>query len=144
MRSLLRLAVLCVATALPALARADFYVVVQAANPQHSMTQKEVVGLFMGRDRAFTDGEFAEVFDLDRSDPVRASFYRALTGLSQAQVNSYWARLLFSGRNSPPQPVADEAAMAAAIKRNPNAIGWLSHEPTDRSLRTVLVLKEPH
>lgn len=144
MRFMLRLLVVFAAAALPAQARADFYLVVQADNPQHSLTQKEAVDLFMGRNRAFANGEFARVFDLDRNDPARDNFYHALTGLSQAQVNSYWARLLFSGRNSPPQALPDEAAMAAAVKRNPNAIGWLSHEPSDRSLRTVLVLKETH
>ena len=122
-------------------AQADFYLVVQANNPQRALTQKEAVDLFMGRNRAFANGDFALVFDLPRDDPKRAAFYEALTGWSQAQVNSYWSRLMFSGQNMPPQPLPDEGAMADIVKRNPSALGWLSKEPTDKALRTLLVLK---
>ena len=61
--------------------------------------------------------------------------------MSPAQVNSYWSRLMFSGQNLPPRSLPDEATMVEVIKRSPNAIGWLSKEPADRQLRTVLVLK---
>jgi hypothetical protein len=122
--------------------RADFYVVVQANNPQPALTKKQALDLFMGRSRSFTNGDFALIFDLAHSNPKRAAFYRSLTGMSLAQINSYWSRLMFSGQSMPPQPLPDEATMAEIVKRNPNALGWLSSEPTDKQLRVVLVLKE--
>ncbi|CAM3642874.1 hypothetical protein [Roseateles saccharophilus] len=124
-------------------ARADFYIVVHASNPQHNLTHKEVVDLFMGRSRAFANGDFALIFDLPRDNPRRAAFYQALTGMSAAQVNSYWSRLMFSGQSVPPQALPDEAAMLGILRRNPSALGWLSREPADAGLRTVLVIKEP-
>jgi len=127
--------------ALPA--RADFYIVVHASNPQKALTQKEAVDLFMGRSRAFANGDFALIFDLPRDHPRRAAFYQALTGMSVAQVNSYWSRLMFSGQSVPPQALPDETAMAGILRRNPSALGWLSKEPTEAGLRTVLVIKEP-
>lgn len=142
MRTLLRPLLLAAAMALATPARADFYLVVQSANPQRALTQKEAVDLFMGRSRAFANGDFALVFDLPRDNEKRAAFYHALTGLSTAQVNSYWARLMFSGQSMPPQPLPDEIAMADIVKRNPSALGWLSKEPSDKQLRTLLVLKE--
>lgn len=136
----------CLAVALAALltpqANAHFYLIVPASNPQHAMTQKEAVDLFMGRTRAFANGDFALVFDLPRDSPPRAAFYQLLTGMSPAQVNSYWARLMFSGQSMPPQSLPDEAAMINIVKRNPSAIGWVTREPTDKQLRTVLILKE--
>jgi hypothetical protein len=111
-------------------------------DPQRSLTQKEAVELCMGRSRALPNGEYALLFDLPRDSPQRAAFYEALTGLKPAQVNSYWARLMFSGQTVPPQPLPDEQAMADLVKRNPSAMGYLSKEPTDKALRTVLVLKE--
>jgi len=125
-------------------AHADFYLVVQVNNPQHTLSQKEAVDLFMGRNRAFANGDFALVFDLPRDNPQRAAFYQALTGMNPAQVNSYWSRLMFSGQSMPPQPLPDETAMADIVKRNPSALGWLSKEPVDRQLRVLLVLKELH
>ena len=144
MSTVLKSLLLAMALAAAPLAHADFYVIVQAANPQRALTQKETVDLFMGRSRAFANGDFAQVFDLPRDNPQRAAFYLALTGMSPAQVNSFWSRLMFSGQNMPPQALADEAAMADFVKRNPGAIGWLGKEPADKLLRTLLVLKETH
>ena len=134
---------LCVALlALAVPARADFYIVVHASNPQRALTQKQAVDLFMGRSRAFANGDFALIFDLPRDHPRRAAFYLSLTGMSVAQVNSYWSRLMFSGQSVPPQALPDEVAVAGILRRNPSALGWLSKEPTEPGLRTVLVIKE--
>jgi hypothetical protein len=136
------LALLLLTGLVPVIAKADIYVVVNAANPQRALTQKEALDLFMGRTRSFGNGDFALLFDLPRDSAVRASFYQSLTGMSQAQVNSYWARLMFTGQTQPPQALPNEAAMLEIVKRNPSAVGYLSQEPADKSLRTVLVLKE--
>jgi hypothetical protein len=122
-------------------ARADVFVVVPAASDVSSMTQKEIVDLYMGRTRAFPGGEIALPFDLPRDSPGRAAFYLTLTGMGQAQINSYWSRLMFSGQTMPPPALPNEAAMADVVKRNPSAIGYLSQEPSDKSLRVVLVLR---
>jgi len=137
-----RLAALCLALGALMPAHADIYVVVPAANDVRPMTAKEVVDIYMGRVRAFPGGAFAQPFDLPRDHPGRAAFYQALTGMSAAQINSYWSRLMFSGRVMPPQPLDGEAAMADVLRRNPNAIGYLLQEPADRSVHVVLVLKE--
>lgn len=124
-------------------ARADWYVVVNASSPVRTMTQKEAADLFMGRARAFSSGDFVLAFDLPRDHPSRAAFYRALTGMTPAQVNSYWARLMFTGQTMPPQPLPDEQAVQDIVRRNPSALGYLSREPVDKGLRVVLVLKDP-
>ncbi|NRF72098.1 hypothetical protein HLB44_34455 [Aquincola sp. S2] len=116
--------------------------IVHTANPLKALTQKEAIDLFMGRSRSFPGGDFAQTFDLPRDSPLRAGFYQALTGQSVAQVNSYWARLMFTGQTLPPQPLPNEAAMVDLVKHNPNAIGYLGHEPADKGLRVVLVLKD--
>lgn len=126
--------------ALPA--RADIFVVVNAASQVKAMTQKEAVDLYMGRSRAFPNGDYALTFDLPRDSPTRASFYRVLTGMNAAQINSYWSRLMFTGQVMPPQPMPTEKAVQDMIRRNPSGVGYLGEEPQDRSLRVVLVLKD--
>ena len=142
MRADLRHLLAMAAVFLAPLAHADFYLVVPSANAQPSLTHKEAVDLFMGRNRAFRNGDLAQVFDLPRDSAQRADFYQRLTGMSAAQVNSYWARLMFSGQTMPPQSVADETAMIETVKRTPGAIGWVRKEPVDKQLRVLLVIKE--
>ncbi len=140
------IAACCLALLLPLAstrARADIYLVVQAAHPVKSLTQKEAVDLYTGRSRAFSNGDMALMFDLPRDSSQRASFYQALAGMSLAQINSYWSRLMFSGQTMSPQILPNEQVMADIVRRNPNALGYLTQEPSDKSLRTVLVLKVP-
>jgi hypothetical protein len=122
--------------------RADIFIVVNASNPVQTMSQKEALDLYMGRSRAFPNADFALAFDLPRDNAVRDRFYHLLTGMNQAQVNSYWSRLMFTGQTLPPQPLPTEAALHDMVKRNPSAIGYLGQPPADKGLRVVLVLKE--
>lgn len=144
MKAYLRRLLVLAALALAPLAHADFYLIVQAANPQRALTQREAVDLFMGRNRAFHNGNVAQVYDLPRDSTERANFYQLLTGMGPAQINSYWARLMFSGQTMPPYAVENEAAMIAVVKSNANAIGWVQKEPNDKGLRVLLILKEPN
>lgn len=129
------------AVLMPRFAHADVYVVVANTNPLRSVTAKELQAFYMGRNRAFTTGEFASVYDLPRNNPVRNEFYHVLTGMSPAQINSYWSRLMFTGQTLPPQSLSNEQAMLEQIKRSPSAIGYLSKEPSDTAVRTILVIK---
>jgi hypothetical protein len=99
-----------------------------------------VLHLFMGRARTFPDGTLAAALDLS-DDALRAGFYGQLSGMTLPQVNSYWARLMFSGRNLPPQRLDSPDTMMERVKNNPAAIGWLPEAPRQKGLRTVLVLK---
>lgn len=119
---------------------ADYFIVVSDDNPTTSLSDKEALHLFLGNQRAFPGGTPARAYEL-AGDELRAGFYRALGAMSLAQVNSYWARLMFSGRNLPPQQLESTAAMVEKVSQDPRAIGWLPTAPTHKGLRTVLVLK---
>jgi hypothetical protein len=122
-------------------AHADYYVVVSERAHFATLTRQEVLHLFMGRTRTFPDGTLAVALDLS-DDGLRGGFYRLLSGMTLPQVNSYWARLMFSGRNLPPQRLDSPDKMIDRVRNNPAAIGWLAEAPRQKGLRTVLVLKE--
>jgi ABC-type phosphate transport system substrate-binding protein len=123
-------------------ARADVYVVVHAASLVRTLTSKQAVDIYMGRARSFPNGEPALPVDLPRDDAVRTSFYQLLVGMSPAQVNSYWSRLMFTGQTMPPHQVPSEAAVLDLVRRHPNAIGYLGREPAaDSGVRVVITLR---
>jgi hypothetical protein len=127
----------------PATALADIYVVVHSESPQRLFSRQEVSDLFMGRKRNFSNGEPVILLDLPRDNAVRRLFYSTLTGMSPAQLGSYWARLAVGGRTMPPQVLSDEDEVARVVRRNPSAVGYLrlATEPTDSGLRIVFVVK---
>jgi len=118
----------------------DLFIVVNSANSLRSISKKELLALYTGRNRYFSDGSLAQPFDQARDSALREIFYNTLTGMDLAQINSYWARLLFTGRVQPPQTLADDAALQAEVKRNRQAIAYLGREPSDSDLRVVMVL----
>ena len=79
---------------LVSLTQADMLVIVHKDNPLEQLERKQVVDLFMGRVTAFPNGQSAQTLDLRAGTPLRANFYKALTGKSEAQVDAYWATLI--------------------------------------------------
>lgn len=123
-----------------AIASETLYVVVSAQSPVRSLTQRDVLALYTGRTRTFPSGELATPLDQERAGQARGAFYQALTGMDIARINSYWARLHFTGQVQPPQAVADDSAAIQRLRTDPSAIAYLTREPQDASVRVVLRL----
>lgn len=138
------LAALCAATAAltrPALAQTPpLYVVVSAKSPRTVLTRKEVLALYTGRIRTLGDGSPATPLDQRSDGAAREAFYRALTGMDIARINSYWARLHFTGQVQPPAAIGDDADVIQRLMADPSAVGYLTRKPADASLRVVLSL----
>jgi hypothetical protein len=121
----------------------DIQILVSRRSVINTLTRQEAVAYFTGRTTTLPNGEPVQPLDLPLADPARETFYRLLTGMSVTQINSYWARLVFSGQIQPPRVVASEAAMADALRNNPNAVGYLVNRADEAPLRVVLVLRSP-
>lgn len=116
------------------------YVVVSAKSPWQSLSPKEVLALYTGRVRTLGNDVAATPLDQSRDGAVRAAFYRALTGMDVARINSYWARLHFTGQVQQPLAVGDDANVIRTLLADPSAVGYLTREPQDANLRVVLRL----
>lgn len=117
--------------------QAEVVIVVHPDNPVQTLSQRQLVDLYMGRAQHFPDGTLALRIDLPPESATRAAFYRGLVNKSVAEVNAYWARLLFTGRASPPQPLNDAPGVLAAVRANRNAIGYLDSAAVDGSVKVV-------
>lgn len=124
----------------PARAADTIYVIVSAQSPVRSLAQKDVLALYTGRTRTMPGGYAATPLDQQRDGPVRADFYQALTGMDIARINSYWARLHFTGQIQPPQAVENDGAVIQRLRNDPAAIGYVIHEPQSPAVRVVLRL----
>ncbi|WP_325892681.1 hypothetical protein [Grimontia sp. NTOU-MAR1] len=121
----------------PPWTRAELVVVVNVENPLISLSSRQLVDLYMGRSNSYPNGESAYTTDLPEQSQERDYFYRTLVGKSSAQVNAYWARLLFTGKSEPPQTVRSSADVIALIKQNKNAIAYISKGDLVHGLKVV-------
>lgn len=120
--------------------QADILVIVNAQNSVAALEKKQVVDLFMGRVSAFPGGAPAQTLDLKTGTPLRADFYKTLTGKSEAQVDAYWATLVFAGRMSPPKQFADDHALIGEVAKNKTAIAYVSRQPLPHGVKVVMEL----
>ncbi len=128
---------------MPLLAAAESIVVV--VNPDSGVTtlsRNEVINIFLGSFRQLPSGLVASPVDLPPAHPARAEFYRRLVGKSPAEINTYWARLVFSARTRPPiQAERLEDAISLA-QGSAAAITYLERSRVTGRLRVVFELAE--
>lgn len=132
-RTIMCLMCLLLATA----ASAEIVVVVNKQNPVDSLNRRELVDLYMGRNQHYPNGTLVLRLDQAPDSETRSQFYRALVNKSVAEVNAYWARLLFTGRASPPQVLDNSASVLDAVRQNPNAIGYVDSRDVDNSVKVI-------
>ncbi|MCG7994590.1 MAG: hypothetical protein JAZ19_04870 [Candidatus Thiodiazotropha taylori] len=115
----------------------EIVVIVNRANSTDSMTRQQVLDLYMGRKHEYPNGGSALTIDQSPDSEIRASFYRELVNKSIAQVNAYWARLLFTGRASPPRTMADNQSVVKIVRDNRDAIGYVESSSLDDTVKMV-------
>ena len=107
-------------------------VVVNPASGIDMLTRDEIVNIFMGRQQRLGERTVALPLDMAASNAEKASFYTFLLEKDLAEVNSYWARLIFSGQGSPPRQIDTAEQVREAVLANVGAIGYLPEgAPTD-------------
>lgn len=121
---------------------ADIAVVVNHQNKVDKLDKREVTDLFMGRYVAFSGGMIALPLDLPVQSPVRKNFYKKITGKSIAQINAYWAKLIFSGRATPPRVAPGEKEVTQMVVNNKNAIAYVDSKNLSPKVKVVFLIQE--
>lgn len=120
-------------------ASADLAVVAHPDSQVISLDRSQLINIYMGRYRQLPSGEAALPADLA---PLKARFYRALVNKDLAEINSYWARLVFSGQVPPPLQLQSTAAVLEHVRRHPGALGFIDEVDAPADLRVVFRLPE--
>lgn len=90
-----------------------------------ALSHKQVLSLFLGRAQFLPTGSRVKTIDFPVDSKVRADFYQSLTGKNIADIDAYWARLRYSGRASPPQPLADSSEIMEMVRQQEAALAYL-------------------
>ena len=117
---------LLISLAPSAAASTDFVVVVHAENSTDSLTRSEVSKIFTKRIASWDNGQKIHPVDQESQSPVREAFSEAVHHKSVNAIKSYWQRMLFSGRDVPPAEKPSDQAVLEMVRREPNAIGYVS------------------
>jgi ABC-type phosphate transport system substrate-binding protein len=102
------------------------------------LTKKQVIDIYMGRYRNLPNG--LDVIPLDQAlkSTARARFYSKLVGRSVSEISAYWARLLFSGRATPPIEISDYKQMIKLLSQNSSMIGYIDDKYLTKELKVIM------
>lgn len=132
---------LFVLPASPTFAAPIIAIIVHPQSKLGNLTAAQILDIYTGRFVDLPNNQMPLPLDLPSSSPLREHFYLKLSGKSLAQVNAYWARLLFSGQATPPRMMPDSAAIIMMVSQNPNAIGFVDAAEVNISVKVLFKLE---
>lgn len=115
-------------------AQAEMVVIVNPDSGVEFLNDNDLINIYMGHYQKLPSGITAFPVDLTSE---RESFYSELVNKTLPEINSYWARLVFSGRASPPRQVRDPAEMVDIVGSNRGAIGYVDRALVNDSVTIV-------
>ena len=110
-------------------------VIVAADSKAGTMDAEAVRRVFLGRE-ASVGGAKAQVI-YQKGGAVRETFDKAVLGKAGAELTTYWSRLIFTGKATAPDEVANDAAVKAKVAGTPGAIGYVSDAAVDGSVKVL-------
>lgn len=138
----LHILMLCCLIALPPLAHADLVLVAGLQSGIDRLSRDDVVNIYLGRYRRLPSGITVEPIDMSDESGLRGRFYRELVNKSLAEINAYWARLVFSGRTRPPQIAESAEAALRQVAVQSGAVVYLERSQVDKRVKVVFEFGE--
>lgn len=119
------------------LCSAEVAVIVSSNNSNSNISAADISKVFLGKSKSFPDGTQAIAIDQNDNSAARDEFNDKVLGKSSSQLKSYWSRLIFTGKGTPPKQVVNDAAIKAAVAGNPAMIGYIDASAVDGTVKVV-------
>ena len=104
----------------------DVKIIVNSANSVPSITKSKAADLFLKRHTRWDNGRTVTPVDLSEKNASRAVFCKVLLNKEVAWVKSYWQKMIFSGRATPPVELSSDGEVIDFVRHNPDAIGYVA------------------
>lgn len=115
---------------------AEISVIVNNANTDQ-LNAKLIKRIYLGKIKAFPNGKKVMVYTLNDSASETETFRQSALKKSNSQFKSYWSKLAFTGKGTPPTEVASAEDMINAIKENDSAIGFIDSSAVTSDVKVV-------
>ena len=116
---------------------AETAVIVSASNANATLDKATISKIFLGKSKSFPDGAQAVPIDQNDGTAARDAFNSNMLGKSASQLKSYWSRLIFTGKGTPPKQSGNDSDVKALVSNNPNMIGYIDSSAVDGSVKVV-------
>jgi ABC-type phosphate transport system substrate-binding protein len=117
-------------------AQAEIAVVVHPSNAS-ALDSSAISRIFLGKLKSFDGGGQAVPINQESSMPATDEFNSKVLNKSGSQLKSYWSKLVFTGKGTPPKVVANDAEVISLISANPNLIGYIDATAVTGTVKVI-------
>ncbi|WP_404340571.1 phosphate ABC transporter substrate-binding protein [Pseudoalteromonas mariniglutinosa] len=114
---------------------ADIAVIVNPAN-NNSVDENTIKKIYLGKSKSFGDGSKVNPVNQD-GNAVSNEFNDKVVGKSGSQLNAYWSKLVFTGKGTPPEKLANDQAVIDFVASNTDAIGYIDSAKVTDTVKVV-------
>ena len=117
---------------------ADIVVITHHDSKFNSISKVELRKLFLGKSKALPDGSKAKLFEPVEGES-RSIFLKDVLRKNESRLSSYWSRMMFSGKGTPPKPVNTEAEIITLVAATKHAISYVESSLVSSSVKVVKI-----
>lgn len=120
------------------IANANIAVIVNKNN-NSQIDANTIKRVYLGKVEKFSNGQL--VLPLTPAqEQIKEEFNTTIVGRSSAQVSAHWAKMVFTGKGTPPVEKSDESEVIDAVTQSPTAIGYVSIDALNERKNDVRVI----
>lgn len=134
------IAVAVLAASVPAQTFGEVAVIVNKSVPVRSIESAQLLDLYTGDIRMWTNGEPVVVVDLKPDTETKNVFYKFL-GKSSSRLKSIWMKNMLAGEGNPPESFTDEQLLLQKVASTPGAIGYVDAATVQKANADVVTLR---
>lgn len=117
-------------------AQAEIALIVHPSN-NAELDADYIQKIYTGKLASFPDGESVVAYNFEESNPLRQQFDEKVLHRQTQQIQALWAKLVFTGKGTPPTVAADPAEVMKAVAADAAAIGYVDASLVDASVKVV-------
>jgi len=120
---------------------AQVAVIVHKAVPVDTLTRAQLVDLYTGDVKSWSDKTPVVVLDLKTQSDIKDTFYKLL-GLTSSRIKSIRLKKLLLGEGDPPEALKLEEDVVKKVASTPGAIGYVSQSEVNSEVKIIRIIEK--
>jgi ABC-type phosphate transport system substrate-binding protein len=117
---------------------ADYVVIANKGVSASSLGKSDAQAIFLGDKSKWDDGKPIKIAVLEAGSAHKA-FLQHVVGKSPSQFDSYWKKLMFSGKAAAPKSFSDDQSLVEFVAGHAGAVGYVAAGSAGGSVKTISI-----
>ena len=100
------------------------FIVANVNDQEQTLTKRDIKNIFLGELRTFPSGEAAKPIVQAIGSQSRLLFMDKIINKTESKWRAHWARLLFTGKGTPPEEISNKNELLEMVSKNKGAVGY--------------------